>query len=307
MKNLLTLDQFKFLAVASLYLIPPLLFAETPGFPFGKPPAGMIDLKWTSPADQKISRLELPPYPEVHPDDYKPIELSYRVRLKGTITRVVVDVHATPGASLQQIRTNLLNRETASSHHDLLIFQGGKNNALFPGSNETANYVSIVTDVVNRAGQIGVPIFIQEVTPIIPEMLIQRGFNGNAYQQNIESFNAALGDLALNQGVRTVDIYDSFKPNYHTGVDAWCRNPANSGQLDGSHLSAKGAEELGRAWLEAIRSFVYPTPNPPLSVAIYGDSISATTYLPNNEKPAAWLAYYASLIIPVELSEFRIE
>ncbi len=280
--------------------------ATSPSNELAKPDEDQIELTWSSPSNGMLSVLDLPKFAEVRPGDYKPIRISYTVRFRGAVTRILVSIHAAPGATLQEIRDTLLANETDTAHSDVLLFQGGKNNALFGGGNAVDVYRSTIQSVADHAQLIGAPLHVQEVTPIVPEMLDARGFNGQSYQNNILAFNATLGQLAEDRGLSVIQIYDQFKLNFHDGDDAWCRNPANSGILDGSHLSAAGTEQLGARWVDALTDAILSNPNPPLTVGIYGDSISAATYLPDAQKPASWLVFFDSQLYPVTLSEFRV-
>lgn len=283
------------------------LHATSPSNEHGDPNQHQIDLNWSSPSDGMLSALDLPKFAEVRPGEYRPIRISYTVRFRGAVTRILVSLHAVPGASIQEIRNTLLANETDAAHSDVLVFQGGKNNALLGDENAVDVYRSTLQSVADRAQLIGAPLYIQEVTPIVPEMLDMRGFDGQSYQNNVLAFNAALGQLAEDRELSVIRIYDEFKLHYHDGDDAWCLNPANSGVLDGSHLSAAGTEQLAARWVEALTDAILSNPNPPLTVGIYGDSISAATYLSDEQKPASWLAFFASQLYPVTLSEFRID
>ena len=222
----------------------------------------------------------------------------YAMRSALASSIIEITVNAVPGATLQTIRDNFLAGETEASHHDLVILQGGKNNAFNAGGATSAmvtNYRPIIRSVQARADALGIPVFFPEVDPISPEILTQRGFNGTQYQTNILALNTALNGMIATDGITVIPVYAEFKPHYNETAEAWCRNLANGTELDGSHPNPVGTQQFGRVYWEAIAAMASALPDRPISVAIYGDSVMATTYLPAAQRPSAWMIYYASL------------
>lgn len=225
--------------------------------------------------------------------------VDYSVRRKDSRgASITVDVCSVPGLPLESIRNALLNGETSTTHHNLVIFEGGKNNALTAGQNTdylVENYQAIIGQVRGRLQENKEPLYIDEQTPVIADVLVARGFDGYQYQANLEALNEAEDELGRKGGLTVIDLYDLFLPHYTLDAASWCRNLANSDSQDGSHLSALGARQLGLAYWQAIAPYVQAHRSQwPLAVAIYGDSITACTYLPDAQKPAAWMLYYAS-------------
>lgn len=236
-----------------------------------------------------------PPAPP-DPRDFDHTIVTSGTLLVSELSPIMVMVNAVPGSPLQSIGDRLTSGQTLENHADLLIVQGGKNNALYTNTAEgmRRTYREAVMRFKNHADLLGVPLFIQEMTPVIPEVQDERGNNSVQLVRNMQVGLQELHLLAEELSFHVIPIHDAFAPHYDNDTTAsWCVNPVNGGRLDGSHLSRLGTEQLARAWWQAIADHVRASQQRPVRVAVYGDSISAATYLDENERPGYWLMRFA--------------
>ncbi|MCE5230610.1 hypothetical protein LLG95_13600 [bacterium] len=80
-------------------------------------------------------------------------------------------------------------------------------------------------------------------------------------------------------------------PHWTALPDAWCLNFANNGRIDGGHPNALGAQAIAERLYAAIRPAILIRSN--TSIAVFGDSILATAYLPANQRIDALLKTFS--------------
>ena len=225
---------------------------------------------------------------------------------------IVVDLYGHPGSETSRILSQLKLVETIGTHHDIWIFQSGKNDAAIFGGNPSfmeANYRNYLNQAIDYAQNLGVLIIVQEIEPISVDVVAARSDQNYAetLQNLIIQLNSASAEICETRAIPYVETFDEFLPHYTTDADSWVRNPANGGGNDGTHPSAIGTGELAGRWWGEIRNHIGGFD--PVRVAVFGDSISASVPLePIQKRPASWLAFRASTdTIPVELSQFQLE
>lgn len=198
---------------------------------------------------------------------------------------VTLDVYATPGAPTFKIKEAVFKNESPKNHHDIWIMQGGANDVFWYGTKTTVmveNYLRSWTAVADLATSCGATVIFQELTPVIPSIIDVWVPKTAPNEPKIKMLNSALAAFAAKRQLRLIKLYDDFKPHWNTSAGSW----GLVLKSDSVHPSAEGAKALAKCWVEAIRDDIAARPHSPVRVAIYGDSITATTYLADQERPA---------------------
>lgn len=214
--------------------------------------------------------------------------------VQGHAMNITVDNYGWPGATASMITSRVLDTETTASHHDIWIVEGGLNDLNYSCGNYRYAQEQITSNwlqVQALADRLGVTVYFSEITPIAPgEDPICSWAPCNP---KIELLNLRLAVMALDYKIKTISLFSDLEQHWTKTADAWCLNLANNGKIDGAHPNALGAQAIAEHYYSDIRSMLVQTG--PKTIAIFGDSIVATTYLPPDQRIDAKMRLMASM------------
>lgn len=194
-----------------------------------------------------------------------------------------IDNYGWPGATMAQVRSKLFDTETTMTHHEIWIVEGGLNDLNYTNGDYrlaqeqmTSNWLQIR----DHARNLGVDVYFSEVVPVAPNEDAKCTWIPVA--PKIQALNLHLAVLAQDYKLNTIGLYDDLEPHWTSAADAWCKNFANCGTIDGAHPNALGSKAIADHYYAALRAGLVR--NGPKSIAIFGDSIVATTYLPVDQR-----------------------